>query len=276
MPDVFAGLDLRLPVVMGIINVTPDSFSDGGETFAHDAAVERGWQMVADGAKILDVGGESTRPGAAAVSVAEEIDRVVPVIDGLRGSGVVISIDTRHARVMAAAVAAGAGVVNDVSALTGDDKSLEVACELGVPVILMHMQGTPENMQRAPSYENAPDEVHAYLADRVNACVTAGFRADQIAVDPGIGFGKTQDHNLEILNRIEIFHDLAGPIVLGVSRKSFIGRLAGADDPHNRVPGSIAAAVLARQKGVQIFRVHDVPETVQALAVADAIVQAGR
>ena len=271
MAETFAGLVLAQPVVMGIINVTPDSFSDGGEVFHPDQAIQRGWDMVAGGAGILDIGGESTRPGANPVSIDEEIRRVVPVIEALSDCGAVISIDTRHSDVMVAAARAGAGIINDVTALTHDHRSVGVASELGVPVILMHMQGNPENMQAAPYYENAPVEVRDYLMSRVETCVNAGIARENIAVDPGIGFGKSLEHNLQILNRIELLGEIAGPVVLGVSRKSFIAKVCGEGDPHKRVPGSLAAAVLARQQGVQIFRVHDVEETVQALSIADAI-----
>lgn len=271
MAETFAGLDLAQPIVMGIINVTPDSFSDGGEAFDPAQAVQRGRDMVASGADILDIGGESTRPGASPVSIDEEIRRVVPVIETLSGCGAVISIDTRHPDVMVAAARAGAGIINDVTALTHNDRSVEVVSELGLPVVLMHMQGNPEDMQAAPSYENAPVEVRDYLASRVETCVDAGIARENIAVDPGIGFGKALDHNLQILNRIELLRVIAGPVVLGVSRKSFIAKVCGEEDPQKRVPGSLAAAVLARQQGVQIFRVHDVEETVQALSITDVI-----
>ena len=271
MAETFAGLDLAQPIVMGIINVTPDSFSDGGEVFDPDQAVQRGRDMVAGGAGILDVGGESTRPGAKPISIDEEIRRVVPVIEALSDCGAVISIDTRHPDVMVAAARAGAGIINDVTALTHDDRSVVAVGELGLPVVLMHMQGNPENMQTAPDYENAPIEVRDYLVNRVEVCLDAGIAREKIAVDPGIGFGKSLEHNLQILNRIELLGEIAGPVVLGVSRKSFIAKVCGEEDPHKRVPGSLAAAVLARQQGVQIFRVHDVEETVQALSIADAI-----
>jgi len=273
MPETFAGLSLNRPIVMGIINVTPDSFSDGGEAFAHDQAIHRGTRMIADGATILDIGGESTRPGAQPVSIDEEIDRVVPVIKGLRNQDTVISIDTRHPEVMQAAVDAGAGVINDVTALDHQVGSVDVASRLGVPVILMHMQGRPETMQANPTYEDAPSDVGNFLADRVGACVKAGIAKVDIAIDPGIGFGKTLQHNLQILNRIDEFADIGCALVLGVSRKSLIGDITGERDPQQRLPGSLAAAVLARQHGVQIFRVHDVAETVQALSIADAICQ---
>ena len=260
---------------MGIINVTPDSFSDGGETAEHTAAVNRGREMLAAGARILDIGGESTRPGAPPVSISEELDRVIPVIEALRDTDAVISIDTRHPDVMTAAVEAGAGVINDVTALTHDPEAVSVAADLGVPVILMHMQGEPGTMQADPRYDDAPLEVRDYLKERVDVCQAAGIPASQIAVDPGIGFGKSVDHNLQILGRLGLLVDLGCPVVLGVSRKSFIGNVAGGDHPQDRLAGSLACAVAARAEGVGIYRVHDVAETVQALKVFDAISGAG-
>jgi dihydropteroate synthase len=276
VPDTFAGLSLHKPIVMGILNVTPDSFSDGGEVFAADAAIRRGFDMVADGAAILDIGGESTRPGAEPVSIDEEIRRVVPVIEGLCDSSSMISIDTRHPQVMEAAVEAGAGIINDVTALSHDENSVKVAANLGVPVMLMHMQGRPETMQDAPHYDNVVEEVCDYLKVRARLCEEAGISSLDIAIDPGIGFGKTVQHNLQVLNHIEAFTNTGYPVVLGVSRKSFIGKIAGGDHPQERLAGSLAAAVLARQQGAQIFRVHDVAETMQALTVADAMSNANK
>jgi len=275
MSGSFAGLALGVSRVMGVVNVTPDSFSDGGEAFALEAAVERGRELIALGADILDIGGESTRPGASPVSVDEEIDRVVPVISELRNLGSLLSIDTRHAEVMQAAVYAGADIINDVSALDGDPDAMSMASELGVPVILMHMRGQPDTMQRDPHYDDAPSEVRAYLSRRVSACLEAGIPLDNIAVDPGIGFGKTVEHNLQIINRIDEIVDIGRPVVFGVSRKSFIGRVSGEEDPKRRLPGSIAAALAAYDKGVRIFRVHDVGETAQALKVSEAIRREG-
>ena len=256
---------------MGIINVTPDSFSDGGETADHANAIRRGREMVAAGARILDIGGESTRPGAPSVSIPEELDRVLPVIEALRGVDAVISIDTRHPEVMTAAIEAGAGVINDVTALTHDPNSVNVAAGLNVPVILMHMQGEPGTMQANPRYDDAPLEVRDYLRARIEICKAAGISESLIAVDPGIGFGKSVDHNLQILKRLDLLVELECPVVLGVSRKSFIGKVAGGEHPQDRLAGSLACAVAARAQGVQIYRVHDVGETVQALAVFDAI-----
>ena len=230
--------------------------------------------MLDDGADILDVGGESTRPGAEPVSAEEERARVVPVVKGLSEMGALVSIDTRRAEVMAAAIDAGAGVVNDVTALTGDQDSLGLVADRGVAVVLMHMQGEPGSMQENPQYENAAKDVFGTLKARVEACEEAGIRRLRIAVDPGIGFGKTVDHNLEILNRLDIYRGLGLPVLLGVSRKSFIAKLSRGEAPKDRVPGSLAAVLAAWAQGVWMFRVHDVAETRQALAVAQAIGEA--
>ena len=270
----FAGLSLDKPRLFGVINVTPDSFSDGGEALALSEALKRGRAMFDDGADILDVGGESTRPGAEPVSAEEERARVVPVVKGLSEMGALVSIDTRRAEVMAAAIDAGAGIVNDVTALTGDQDSLGLVADRGVAVVLMHMQGEPGSMQENPQYENAAEDVFGTLKARFEACEEAGIRRLRIAVDPGIGFGKTVDHNLEILNRLDIYRDLGLPVLLGVSRKSFIAKLSRGEAPKDRVPGSLAAVLAAWAQGVRMFRVHDVAETRQALAVAQAIGEA--
>ena len=270
-PTSYARLSLDQSRIMGVINVTPDSFSDAGEVFAQADAVARGKAMVEAGVDILDVGGESTRPGAQEISISEELDRVIPVIEGLLETGVILSVDTRHAEVMAGAIQAGAHIINDVTALTGEPKSLEVVANLGCPVILMHMQGEPGTMQNAPMYEDAPREVSDYLAKRIKACEAAGIARSQIAIDPGIGFGKTVDHNLQIIKQIERLHEHGCAIVLGVSRKRFIGLITDTQNPQGRLPGSLAAAVYARTKGVQIFRVHDVAESKQALLICDYI-----
>ncbi len=270
----FAGLSLDKPRLFGVINVTPDSFSDGGEALALGDALKRGRAMLDDGADILDVGGESTRPGAEPVSAEEERARVVPVVKELSEMGALVSIDTRRAEVMAAAIDAGAGIVNDVTALTSDGDSLGLVADRGVAVVLMHMQGEPGSMQDEPQYENAAEDVFATLKARVEACEEAGIRRDRIAVDPGIGFGKTVDHNLEILNRIDIYDGLGVAVLLGVSRKSFIAKLSRNEAPKDRVPGSLAAVIAAWAQGVRMFRVHDVAETRQALAVAQAIGEA--
>ena len=206
----FAGLSLSNPRVLGIINAMPDSFSDGGEAFAPEEALRRGREMLAAGADILDVGGESTRPGANPVSTDEEMSRVLPVIEGLSGMGALVSIDTRHAAVMDAAINAGAVIINDVTALTGDKDSLGVASKSGLPVVLMHMKGEPGTMQDNPQYDDAPKDVFEYLSDRIQACEAAGIKRGNIAVDPGIGFGKTLAHNLDILGRLSLYDDLGG------------------------------------------------------------------
>ena len=270
-PTSYARLSLDQSRIMGVINVTPDSFSDAGEVFAQVDAVARGKAMVEAGVDILDVGGESTRPGAQEISISEELDRVIPVIEGLLETGVILSVDTRHTEVMVGAIQAGAHIINDVTALTGEPKSLEVVANLGCPVILMHMQGEPGTMQNAPMYEDAPREVSDYLAKRIKACEAAGIARSQIAIDPGIGFGKTVDHNLQIIKQIERLHEHGCAIVLGVSRKRFIGLITDTQNPQGRLPGSLAAAVYARTKGVQIFRVHDVAESKQALLICDYI-----
>ena len=272
----FAGLDMERPHVMGVINVTPDSFSDGGDRFDAARAIADGLAMREAGAAILDVGGESTRPGAAPVPPEEELRRVVPVIAGLAKAGALVSIDTRRAAVMVAALDAGAQIINDVTALAGEPESLALAAESQAPVILMHMQGEPQTMQREPRYDDAPLDVYDYLAARVAACETAGIPRARIAVDPGIGFGKSVGHNLRILDQLAVFHGLGCAIVLGVSRKSFIGRLAGGrlrggEGAKARLPGSLAGALAGAARGAQILRVHDVAETVQALAIWIAI-----
>mgnify|MGYP002884089381 CR=1 FL=1 len=258
---------------MGIVNVTPDSFSDGGEAFRVEDAVSRGRDMLVAGADILDIGGESTRPGAMPVSVDEECARVLPVIENLAGDGALISIDSQRAAVMRAAVAAGAKIVNDVTALDGDPDAVAVIAETNVSVILMHMQGEPKNMQNNPTYNVPSQDIRDYLAERIAVCEAAKISRDRIAVDAGIGFGKTLDHNLEILAHMDILHALACAVVIGVSRKSFIGRLTGAENPQDRVVGSVAAALATRYLGVQIFRVHDVAQTRQAFDVWEAIRQ---
>ena len=268
----FAGLTLDEPRIMGIVNVTPDSFSDGGETFQRDDALARGRAMIAAGADILDIGGESTRPGADPVDPDEEIARVVPVIEVLSAESALVSIDTRRTAVMRAAIAAGAKIVNDVTALTGDEGSMAVVAEAGVDVILMHMQGEPRNMQANPTYDDVVADVRIFLATLVGACADVGIPKERVAVDPGLGFGKTLEHNLELIHHIDAFQDLAAAVAIGASRKSFIGRLSGVDEAADRMAGSISAVLAARSRGAQIFRVHDVAETRQALEVWEATV----
>jgi dihydropteroate synthase len=267
----FAGLSLNRPRVMGIINVTPDSFSDGGETFLADQAIARGEAMLADGVDILDVGGESTRPGAEPVSAETEAARVVPVVAALSAKGVLVSVDTRHVPVMAAAITAGARIVNDVTALTGDPGALSLVARTGVAVVLMHMQGDPRTMQEAPRYADVVTDVRDWLAARVCACRAAGVPLDRIAVDPGIGFGKTVAHNVDILARLDAYATMGCGVLIGVSRKSFIGRLSRNETPKARLAGSLAAGLAALMQGASILRVHDVAETHQAIAVWQAI-----
>lgn len=271
------------PYVMGILNVTPDSFSDGGRFFDPEHAIARGIQMVAEGADIIDIGGESTRPGAVPVSPVEEIGRVVPVIAGLKDCGAILSIDTRHAATMCAALDAGASMINDVSALTGDPESLSVVRDSSVPVCLMHMQGNPVDMQDNPNYSNVIKSIYLFLEEKIQKYETFGICKNRFIVDPGIGFGKKSDHNLSLIRNIKKLHALGVPILIGLSRKSFIAQIIEKDDwapkggrvdncpPGDRLPGSLAALLHALDEGVQIFRVHDIKETRQAIAVWKAI-----
>ena len=261
---------------MGVINVTPDSFSDGGETPDAFAAIARGRGLIAAGADIVDIGGESTRPGAAPINPAEEQDRVLPAIRALAAEGAVVSVDTRHAAVMAAAVAAGARVINDVSALTAEPESLAQAARGGAHVILMHMKGDPRTMQEDPRYDDVVAEVADYLAERIEVCVRAGIPRTKIAIDPGIGFGKTVAHNIALIANLGRFKELGCPVVLGVSRKSFIGKLSRNEPPKERLAGSLAALLAGVARGADILRVHDVAETRQALAVWGKIAEGGR
>lgn len=263
----WAGLSLEHPRIMGIVNATPDSFSDGGDTFEADRAVARALALVEAGADIIDVGGESTRPGSLPVSAEDEIARTRPVVRALAERGICVSIDTRHAPVMAAALEAGARIINDVTALEGDADSLRVAASSDAALCLMHMQGAPQTMQADPRYDCAPLDVYDYLAERVAACTTAGIDIGRIAVDPGIGFGKTVDHNLQILAALALYHGLGCPILLGASRKTFIGKLSRGEEPKQRGAGTVAAHLAGLDAGVQIIRVHDVAEAAQALAV---------
>jgi dihydropteroate synthase len=267
-------LDLSVPRVMGILNVTPDSFSDGGRFVAPAVAVARARQMVAEGAAVIDVGGESTRPGAAAVTADEEIARVVPVIAALATElPVPISVDTSKPAVMRAAVAAGAGMINDVCALQ-QSGALAAAAECGVPVCLMHMQGEPRTMQQAPHYADVVGEVCAFLARRVQECVAAGIAREQILLDPGFGFGKTLAHNLSLLKHLPLLQELGLPLLVGMSRKSMIGAVLDAP-VEERVYGSVAAHALALWLGAAVVRVHDVKATADALKLVQAVQQAG-
>jgi dihydropteroate synthase len=256
--------------LMGVVNVTPDSFSDGGLYLDPAAAIAHGRELAEAGAEILDVGGESTRPGAAPVGEAEELRRVVPVIEGLADLGGEISVDTSKAAVAAAALDAGATIVNDVTALRGDPGMAALCAGRGCGVVLMHMLGEPRTMQDDPHYDDVVAEVKAFLAGRLGAAVAAGIAEERVWLDPGIGFGKTAPHNLELLRRLGELRELGRPLVVGTSRKSFIGRIDGstADD---RLGGSIASSILAAAEGAEVLRVHDVAEMRQALAVATAI-----
>ncbi len=266
--------DRARPAVMGIVNTTPDSFSDAGLAFAVDGdpgpAIAHGRALVAAGAAIIDVGGESTRPGAAGVDAATERSRVVPVVEALAADGVVVSIDTTKAAVAAAALDAGAMIVNDVSAGRLDPDLLPLVVERDVPYVLMHMQGTPRTMQAAPAYDDVVADVMGFLAERLGTLVDAGLAMDRIAVDPGIGFGKTVEHNLDLLRAVDRFAALA-PVLVGVSRKSFLGAITGVDEPRARDPASAAVAALAVAGGACVVRAHEVAATRQAVAVGRAM-----
>ena len=263
-------LKLDRPRVMGIVNVTPDSFSDGGRHDTVEAAVAHGLRLAREGADVLDVGGESTRPGAEAVSLADELARVVPVIERLaRETSLPISVDTSKPEVMRAAVAAGAGMINDVYALHREG-ALDAAAALGVPVVLMHMLGEPRGMQDAPHYDDVVSDVHRFLAERLFACEMAGIPKKNLAVDPGFGFGKTLDHNLRLLRQLSRLADLGVPVLAGLSRKRSLGEITGRG-VDERVHASVAAAVLAAEYGARIIRVHDVAATVDAMKVWAAV-----
>lgn len=258
---------------MGVVNVTPDSFSDGGKYLDSAAAIEHGHELVRQGAVLLDVGGESTRPGAEPVDEAEELRRIEPVVAGLV-SATAVSIDTSKAAVAAAAIERGAEIVNDVTALRGDPEMAALCAEHGVGVVLMHMPGSPRTMQDNPRYDDVVDDVKAFLADRIEAAVAAGIEEGRIQLDPGIGFGKTLEHNLELLRRLAELRELGRPLVVGTSRKSFIGMIDGSE-VDDRIGGTIASSVLAAAEGADVLRVHDVAETAQALRVFSSIQVAG-
>jgi dihydropteroate synthase len=267
----WARVALDRPIIMGVLNVTPDSFSDGGRWLEPERAVAHGRALLEAGADIIDIGGESTRPGAAPLPPGDEIRRTQPVVRALAASGAVVSIDTRHVAVMEAALDAGACIVNDVSALTHDPEGLALVARRQAGIVLMHMRGVPRTMQHNPVYDFPLVEVLEYLDARVRASVAAGISREAIAIDPGFGFGKLAPHNLELLAGIGAFHALGCPVVLGVSRKSTIARLSRGEPPEARLPGSLAAALFAVHQGVQILRVHDVAETRQALSIWRAI-----
>jgi dihydropteroate synthase len=260
--------------VMGVVNVTPDSFSDGGLYLDPAQAIAHGIELAAEGAAILDVGGESTRPGAEPVDAEEELRRVVPVIEGLRegGTDVQISIDTSKAAVGSEAVKAGATMVNDVTALRGDPEMASVVAEAGVELCLMHMLGEPRTMQDDPRYDDVVSDVKRFLAERLAFAVDHGISEDKVMLDPGIGFGKTLEHNLELVRRLDEIVELGRPVLIGASRKSFLGRITGRTDPADRIAATVAVNVLAYQRGARVFRVHDVRPSYDALSVAAATV----
>lgn len=258
-------------LVMGILNVTPDSFSDGGRFDRVDTALAQARRMAADGADLIDVGGESTRPGALPVDVADEIARVVPVIESIRAEiDRPVSIDTMKPEVMRAAVDAGATMINDVNGLRNPE-ALRTAAALGVPVCLMHMQGEPRTMQQSPHYDDVVEDLLAFFRERIERCAEAGIERERLVLDPGFGFGKTLEHNLALLAGLERFRELGLPILVGISRKSMLGALTGRQRPEHRVAASVAAAVLAVERGATIVRVHDVAETVDAMRVVQAL-----
>ncbi len=266
-----ANLPLDRPRIMGIVNVTPDSFSDGGSFKTPKDAVAHALRLEGEGAELLDIGGESTRPGADPITVDEELRRVMPVLEGLAGkTRARLSVDTRRAEVMRRAASAGAHILNDVSALMYDAQSLRVAAETKLPIVLMHTQGDPATMQKDPQYADALLDVFDHLEARIDACVRAGVQRERLILDPGIGFGKTVVHNLEIMGGLSLLHGLGVTVMLGASRKSFIGALTGAIDPKERVMGSVAAALSGAMQGAQILRVHDVAATRQALTIWQA------
>ena len=261
----------RHPLLMGVVNVTPDSFSDGGRFERPETAIAHALQLHQQGADILDIGGESTRPGAQPVGEQDELDRVIPVIEGIRAAtDVPISIDTSKPGVMLAAVRAGADMINDVNALRAP-QAIRVAADLAVPVCLMHMQGEPRTMQKDPRYGRVVDDIMAFFSARVRACLAAGLPAERIVLDPGFGFGKTLGHNLELLAGLERIGRSGHPVLVGLSRKSMLGAITGREQPDQRVAASVAAALLAAQRGTAIIRVHDVAETADALAVWRAV-----
>jgi dihydropteroate synthase len=268
--ELFSGPD---PILMGILNVTPDSFSDGGEFLDPDKAVARAELLLDEGAQIVDAGGESTRPGSDPVSKEEELRRVIPVVRGILKARpeAIVSIDTYRSSTAEAALDAGACIVNDVTALRSDPKMARFVAERGCPIVLMHMKGEPKSMQQDPRYEDVVSEVRYFLVDRAEHAIRAGVEPENIILDPGIGFGKTLEHNLELLNRLDSLVELGFPVLVGASRKSFLGKIIGSEDPKVRLFGTVAANVLAYERGATLFRVHDVWPNREALAIATAI-----
>jgi dihydropteroate synthase len=261
------------PVLMGILNVTPDSFSDGGEFFGVEPAVAQAEKMLDEGAYMIDIGGESTRPGSDPVSLEEELRRVLPVVQGILGARpeAIVSTDTYRASTAEAVLDAGARVVNDITALRGDPKMAGLVAERGCPVVLMHMLGEPKSMQRDPRYEDVVREVRDFLAGRAEYAASAGVREENVILDPGVGFGKTLRHNLELLNGFNVFVELGFPVLIGASRKSFLGKIPGSEDAGDRLFGTVATSVMAYEQGATLFRVHDVRANKEALEVAAAV-----
>jgi dihydropteroate synthase len=269
----FAGLEMSRIHLMGVVNATPDSFSDGGQNLGPAQAIAAGKAMAAAGASLVDIGGESTRPGAAPVTRNQELARILPPITAMARAGITVSVDTRHADVMRRATAAGAAIINDVEALQGEG-ALTAAAEHQVPVVMMHMQGTPQTMQDNPVYGFAPVDVYEFLRGRVEAAVAAGIPMASIAIDPGFGFGKTVRHNLQLVNWLAMLHGLGVAVLFGASRKSSIAKISADEPADQRLPGSLALALAARRQAAQIIRVHDIAETAQALAVENALLTA--
>lgn len=263
-------LDLRRCNIMGILNVTPDSFSDGGRHNNLDAALFHAEKMIQQGATLIDVGGESTRPGAVVVSTQEELDRVVPVVEAIhKNLDAIISVDTSSPEVITQSAAVGAGLINDVRALQREG-ALTSAAATDLPICLMHMQGQPDSMQKTPTYDDVVNDIHTFLAERIEACAAVGINKERLILDPGFGFGKSLAHNYQLLNQLETFHQLGLPLLVGVSRKSMIGKILNDCPVDQRLIGSIAAAVIAAMKGTAIIRVHDVAETWEALKIVEA------
>jgi dihydropteroate synthase len=263
-------LDLSCCNIMGILNVTPDSFSDGGSFNSLDRALFHAERMINQGATLIDVGGESTRPGAAKVSLQEELDRVIPVVEAIhKNLDTIISVDTSTPQVITQSAAVGAGLINDVRALQREG-ALDAAASTNLPICLMHMQGQPDTMQKAPSYDDVVSDIHAFLAERIHACAAVGIKKERLILDPGFGFGKALEHNYQLLNQLETFHKLGLPLLVGVSRKTMIGKVLNDRPADQRLMGSVAAAVIAAMKGASILRVHDVAETCDAIKIVEA------
>jgi dihydropteroate synthase len=263
-------LDLSCCNIMGILNVTPDSFSDGGSFNSLDRALFHAERMINQGATLIDVGGESTRPGAAKVSLQEELDRVIPVVEAIhKNLDTIISVDTSTPQVITQSAAVGAGLINDVRALQREG-ALDAAASTNLPICLMHMQGQPDTMQKAPSYDDVVSDIHAFLAERIHACAAVGINKERLILDPGFGFGKALEHNYQLLNQLETFHKLGLPLLVGVSRKTMIGKVLNDRPADQRLMGSVAAAVIAAMKAASILRVHDVAETCDAIKIVEA------